>query len=419
MLRAYVELPRTVHLLCVGIFINRAGTFIIPFATIYLRDKLGVSEALAPLAFGAFGLGALCGSLAGGQLADLFGRRPIMLTALLGSAAMLLVLSQVHSAAVFLAGIFVFATIAELYRPAASAMIADVTTPAQRVHAYALQYVCLNFGFAIGPAIGGLLAEYSFFWLFVGDAATSVGCAALIFFAIQDTWRRPQRSRSADDGADATVSLADALRHVAHNRTFLTLCAATFLIACLYMQAMSTFPLYLDHLGLGPASYGRIIALNGLLIVICQLPVTHLAERRPRWVALVLAALFTALGFGLKAVAFSEVTFMLTVAIWTVGEMLQAPVLQPIVADLAPERMRARYMGVFGMCFSGAHLIGAPVGGVVLAYCGGRTLWLGGAVLALGAAVLYATLRRSYVVAPTTHAVALRSADAAEAAHDD
>lgn len=418
MLRNYLNLPRPVHLLCLGTFINRAGTFIIPFMTIYMREALGAGDAFAPVAMGVFGLGSICGSITGGHLADRVGRRPVMLAALLGAAAILLLMSQLSSAAAFLVGVFFFSAVGDTYRPAASAMIADLTAPTQRSHAFALMYVSINLGFAIGPAVGGFIAEYSFQWLFFGDAATCALYAVIILFGIKETLGRPTPAitppaaettageaaepesgeAAAATTSDTTsnlphVSFATAIRHMLRDTTFLALCGASFFIALVYMQAMSTFPLYLNSLGFGPAQYGRIIALNGLLIVLGQLPLTNWMHGKHRGHLLITAAVLSAVGFGLKSVAFSELTFIGTVVIWTLGEMMQFPHLPPIVTELAPENMRARYMGVFGMSFSGAATIGAPLGGLVLSYAGPTALWLGGATLALIAATLYATIR--------------------------
>jgi MFS family permease len=387
--------------------------------TIYMREALGAGDAFAPVAMGVFGLGSICGSVAGGHVADRIGRRPVMLAALLGAAAILLLMSQLTSAAAFLVGVFLFSAVGETYRPAAWAMTADLTTPTQRTHAFALMYVATNLGFAIGPAVGGFIAEYSFQWLFYGDAATCALYAVIILFGIRETLGRPTpaitppaaeitagetvTAPESGEAAAATtsdttsnlpqVSFAAALRHMLRDTTFLALCAASFFIALVYMQAMSTFPLYLNSLGFGPAQYGRIIALNGLLIVVGQLPLTNWMHGKHRGHLLITAAVLSALGFGLKSVAFSELTFIGTVVIWTLGEMMQFPHLPPIVTELAPENMRARYMGVFGMSFSGAGMIGAPLGGLVLSYAGPSALWLGGATLALIAAALYAAIR--------------------------
>jgi MFS family permease len=337
-----------------------------------------------------------------------------MLAALLGSAAALLVLSQLSTPLAFLAGVFTFALVGETYRPAASAMIADLTTPEQRSHSFALMYVSINLGFAIGPAAGGLIATYSFTWLFLGDAATCTAFAAIIFFGVPETLPRAttmtpntNAAHAADPLADTgttppKLSFAAAARCMLRDTTFLCICAASFLVAVVYMQAMSTFPLYIvDSLGFTTAQYGRIISVNGLLIVLGQLPLTNWMHGKPRGRLLVIAATLSAIGFSLKSVAFSELTFIGTVVIWTLGEMMQFPLLPPIVTELAPETMRARYMGVFGLCYSGANMIGAPVGGLVLDAAGPATLWLGGATLALTAAVLFAATSRRINSPPT------------------
>ena len=324
-------------------------------------------------------------------------RRAVMAGALLGGAAVLLIMSQLTSVAAFLVGVFAFSAIADAYRPAASAMVSDLTTPAQRSHAFSLMYVAINLGFAIGPAVGGAIAEYSFRWLFVGDAATCAIYATIIIVGIRETLGQPATGVAVETRelrSQSPTSFRTAVRHMLGNRTFVVLCGASFCISLVYMQAMSTFPLYLAERGFSPAQYGRIIAFNGFMIVLGQLPLTNWMAGKHRGHLLVCAALLTALGFGLKSVAFSELTFIGTVAIWTMGEMVQFPHLPPIVTELAPEDMRARYMGVFGLSFSGASTIGAPLGGLVLGYAGPTALWLGGAALALTAAGLYATISR-------------------------
>lgn len=430
MLHDYITLPRGVHLLCLGSLINRAGTMIVPFLAIYLHDALHVGPAFAPAAMGVFGLGSIGASFLGGQLADQIGRRAVMLFAMFGGATMLLLLSMVQTPALFLVGLFVFALIGETYRPAASAMIADLTAPAQRSHAYALMYIAVNLGFAIGPLLGGYLAAYSFKWLFLGDAATSAAYGLIILFGIAETMGRAARDPEAapaavGDPATAAnpavvpapqrvemVRFSTAMRHIAADRTFLLLLAAAFSVALLYMQSMSSFPIYLERLGFSPEQYGRIIAVNGLLIFLLQLPMTSWLKNRPRTRMLVISSVLTAIGFGLKSVATTELAFIGTVVIWTFGEMMQVPLLPPLVAELAPEKMRARYMGVFGMCFSGANTIGAPLGGLVLAQLGPKALWLGGAGLALLSGCFYMLIGNAAPsVAPAAPRPAAASAD--------
>ena len=107
-----------------------------------------------------------------------------------------------------------------------------------------------------------------------------------------------------------------------------------------------------------------------------------------------LAAVLNAIGFGLIGVVGGVWWFVGTVVVWTIGEMMAAPVAPTIVSDLAPTHLRARYMGVFTMSFSGANMIGAPLGGMVLARCGGAYVWACAFALALVAALLYLTIHR-------------------------
>jgi MFS family permease len=385
-------------------FVNRVGTLIVPFMTLYLQETLGLGVEFATRAIGAYGLGAIVASALGGHLADRIGRRVVMLIGLLGGAGILLVFGSLRSPSAILLASLGFALVSEMYRPAASAMIADLVEPDRRAHAFGLMYFSINLGFSIGPAIGGMLAKYSFLWLFWGDALTSSAYALIVFVGIRETLpsRRvpgassPQsESRRTDDASTSqTITLRQAVKHILLDRVFMIFCIASLVIAVVYMQCMSTFPLYLGQHDIGPATYGKLIALNGLMIVLFQLPVTMIVTRYRRGTIVALGAVVIAIGFGLTGVATSVWHFALTIVIWTTGELMHAPLMQAIVSDLAPIELRARYMGVFSMCFSGAMMIGAPLGGFVLARLGGAYVWGGCLAVALVAALMYLSVHK-------------------------
>ncbi len=181
MLKQYLTLPRAIHILCVGAFINRAGAFLAPFLTLYLQKKLDLGTEFATQAMGIYGVGAMAAFAVGGHLADRLGRRTVMLISLLGSGSILMVFGRLSSPWAILAALLLFALVAEMYRPAASAMIADLVAPDRRPEAFGLMYVSINLGFAVAASVGGVLARYSFRLLFWGDALTAFVYAGIIF----------------------------------------------------------------------------------------------------------------------------------------------------------------------------------------------------------------------------------------------
>src|SRR5919109_2983742 len=166
------SLPRPVWILCAGTFVNRFGSFVAIFLVLYLRER-GYSIAESGAVVSAYGIGNVLAAGVGGWLADRLGRRGAIAISMYGSAATLLALSQ----ATWLPLIVGLTTLAgltgEMYRPASSALITDLTPPGERIPAFALNRLAINAGFAAGPAVAGFLAEESFFLVFLGDAITS------------------------------------------------------------------------------------------------------------------------------------------------------------------------------------------------------------------------------------------------------
>lgn len=403
MLKPYLALPRAIYVLCLGTFINRAGTFLVPFLTLYLTSSLGLGSAFATQAMGLYGLGGIVAALVGGQLADRIGRRTVMLASLLGGAAILLFFGRLTSPAAILAAVLAFSFLGEMYRPAAMAMLADLTTPAERPTAFSLVYLAINLGMTVSPIVGGFIAQRSYQWLFWGDALTSAGYAAILYFAVRETL--PARAAAAGGPAAAPhLPFGQVARRIAGHGVFLLFCLATLLASITYMQSHTTLPLYMKGLGLGPREYGLVTAVNAAMVVCLQLPFTALTTRLPREAMLVVSTLFMAAGFGLTGLATTPLLLAGTVVVWTVGELLQSPYLSSVVADLAPADLRGTYMGMLTLSFASALMVGAPLGGFVLERFGPGALWAGAlGVAALGAA-LYAAIGPAIRRAHAAHA---------------
>jgi MFS family permease len=362
-------LPRTFWLLWTGTLINRLGAFVIIFLAIYLTGERGFSQSQAGLVIGLYGAGAAIGTMTGGVLADRWGRRPTMLTAQLGAAALMLALGFAHAYWQILAVAFLLGTFSEAVRPAFSAMMIDVVPERDRVRAFSLNYWAINLGFAISATCAGLAAQLNYLLLFVVDAGTTLITALICLFFLTET--RPAGARTAR--VKAGPGLGTVFRDPAFTGFLLLNLGAVIVI----FQHMSTLPIAMLSDGFGPATFGWVIAVNGVLIVCGQLFVPRLIDGRPRPRVLALSTLIIGVGFGLVALAGSVWFFALTVVIWTLGEMLQSPSNSALVADLSPTALRGRYAGVNSLSWSAGAALAPIGGGFVQQHLGDATLWLG------------------------------------------
>lgn len=358
------SLPRPAWILFGGTFVNRFGNFVLPFLVLYMT-RSGYTIAQAGAAIGVYGCGHLAASLLGGHLADRIGRRHTIAASMFGSAAAMIALSQARGFPAIAVITFATGLLTELYRPASYALVADLVPHERRVTAYGVYRLAVNLGFAAGPATAGFLADHSFAVLFFGDAATSIayGIIALIFLP------HGLRSRANEE------SEGSALRTAMRDTPFVLLLIATLGITAVDFQSGSTFPLFVKSLGYSTSTYGVLLSMNGMLIVMFELLITAFVRRfRPQPV--IAAGYFlSGLGFALNAVAHTVPQLAGTVVVWTLGEMVSSPVAGAYAAQLAPERYRGRYMGLL-MTMWGIGLIVGPLLGTFVFARNPRVLWI-------------------------------------------
>ena len=358
-----LALPRPAWVLFGGTFINRFGSFVLTFLVFYLTSR-GYSVAAAGLALSAYGMGSMAAALAGGQLADTIGRRNTIVVSMFSSAATMLALSQATGIRLIVPLTALAGFTAELYRPASSALVADLTPKGRRITGFAMYRLAVNAGVAAGPAVAGFLAQRSFLWLFVGDALTSIiyGCTA--YFAL------PKEGRRARDRAEERRAAA----RMASDARLVRMLVASLALAFVIHQAYATFPIHLERSGFTPVIYGSLMSLNGLLIILLELWVTTVTRRLPALIAIAVGIVLNGLGFGAIGIAGSVPMLALTVVIWTFGEMVFSPVGAAYIADIAPTDLRARYQAAWGFTFS-LGLVLAPIGGTLLYSIRPSVLW--------------------------------------------
>ncbi|HEY2509998.1 MAG TPA: MFS transporter, partial [Polyangiaceae bacterium] len=330
------RLPRAFWLLVVGTLINRIGGFVSPFLAIYLTTARGLRVEQAGLIVALVGVGSITSGPLGGFLADHFGRRWALAaaTALGGSAMLAVGLAQTVPALALAA--MALGCFGDLYRPAVQAIIADIVPSEDRPRAYGILHWAVNLGFASASVVAGRVAEHGFTWLFVGDAVTTFLFGLVV-------WANVPETHVAHAGGEARRAAGGFLRPYRDGR-FLAFVAASLLMATVFLQANVTLPVDMSAHGVAPHVYGDLLAVNGVMIVVLQPFVGAWVRNLPRAYVMAAGALLIGAGFGLTGVAGGSVAlYVVSIAVWTLGEIATAPVGPAVVADLAPPALRASY----------------------------------------------------------------------------
>jgi MFS family permease len=378
-------LPRAFWWLWTSTLVNRLGAFVATFMALYLTLDRGYSASYAGLVASLHGLGGVVSSLGAGVMADRLGRRPTMLVAQASTAVLVALLGFVRDP-VSIAGVaFLVGMASNASRPAVQAMMADIVRPEDRIRAFSLNYWAINLGFAVSSMAAGFVAEYSYRAGFLIEAGMTLVCAVVVFLKLPES--RPVHSEKE---VGESVGLATVLR----DRRFMAVVGLSFLVALVFQQGSVGLPVAMGRAGFTPADYGMAIAVNGVLIVALQIPVTRFIEHRDPRRLLVVSSLLAGYGFGLTAFAGSVGVFALTVCVWTLGEMVNAPTQTGLVVLLSPVHGRGRYQGVYSLSWSVAALVAPLMAGAVIDRLGAAWLWASCAAVGTAAGIGYGALMR-------------------------
>jgi MFS family permease len=360
-------LPRAFWWLWLGNLINRAGTFIEPFFVLYLTGPRHVTPQTAGLVLTVWGVGSLLSQPVGGFLTDRLGRRSTLGVSLVVTAGTLFALSFARSLWLIGALVLLLGTVADMYRPASSAAVADLVAEPNRTRAYALQFWAINLGFSVASVSAGVLLHLGFGLLFVLDAATTLTFGLLALRFVPETRPHSEERRAR---------LLDPVRLFRTDRLLL---AATLIVLCyavLYGQVSIGLPLAIRHAGLAPSVYGYVVAINGVLIVVGQPLTLRLLDRLPRRWTLPPGLALVGIGLAATGLCSTPWEFALTVVVWTVGEIATAGSFQALIASMAPPHMRGRYAGALGLAWGASALLAPSLGAAGFA-ASPAALWLG------------------------------------------
>jgi predicted MFS family arabinose efflux permease len=369
---AYAGLPRNAWLLSLVQFVNRSGSMVLFFLTLYLTRKLGFTLAQAGQAVSAFGLGALAGAYLGGRLCDRLGASAVQRGSLLLSGLNLILLGYLGGFAVIMTAVFLQGLFSEALLPGNATAMARECPPSVRTRGFALNRLAANLGVTIGPVLGGYLAMWNYHALFWVDGLTTL--AALAIFNCYFKGEPPPRSWTAEAAAATPLP--------GQKRRLRAIFFLVFGIGLIFSQLFSTFPLYIHSAyGFAENRIGQLLAINTVLIVLFEMILIQGLRKIRPLTTIAVGALLTGLGFALTPLGRGYPYAALTVVVWTLGEMLSLPLLTSEVANRSHEGNRGRHMGWFGVSFSLAWMLGPILGSEIYSRFSPLALWLGCGVL--------------------------------------
>jgi MFS family permease len=386
------QFDRRVWTLFVGRIISATGfSIVIPFLSIYFYG-LGIPLTTIGLVFLVSTLTGAMGQVVGGEIADRFGRRKIMIFAMGSRAVVFLLISLA------IASGYGFLTIAalivgssffgSLFEPASNAMIADIVEPSQRLEAYGLLRIGQNVGWTLGPLLGGLLAIMGYSTLYLLTAVCSASVAFIIFFLVAESVKTGiSRHR---------LGVQDFVDIRKHHLPFLLFCIFSIFLFLVMAQMSSAYSVYSNNVvGVSLMQVGYLYAINGIMVVVLQIPVSRFIARYRMTSVIAAGALIYAVGYFSVAFCHDFTALALAMVVITLGEIVTSPSTMNLVANLSPEDERGRFMGIFGLFTNTGWSLGPLIGGILLDNFKSDPilLWGGVAAFAVFSALGYLALR--------------------------
>ncbi len=371
------DLPHDMWALFFTSLINRSGTMVIPFLALYLTQKIGVTPTEAGTALLVYGAAAFIAAPLTGKLSDKIGSLKVMKFALFGSGVLFFLYSFIQDYKWILAATFVLAAVNESFRPANLSLITEIVTPSQRRMAFALNRLAINAGMSIGPVIGGFLTLIDYHYLFYANAAGSI--AAGIYFSSVKWSSLSSKKEEEADKLKPGVRFA-----ILNDKLFLFFLLAVIPANLVFFQHLGALPLYIvKDLGYTTAAFGLFGSINTVLIIIAEVPLNNLMNDTPYKKSLMLGAMLAGIGFGSFAISTTAVPLVISIIVFTFGEMIFFPTTAAYTSEISPSDRRGEYMGYYQMTFSFAFSAGPWLGTVVYENYGSVILWSGALVFGL------------------------------------
>ncbi len=357
--------------------INRCGTMVLPYLTLYMTQQLHFTVQQAGIVMALFGAGAVFGAYMGGRLTDRFGFAPVQLYSLFFGGFFLLGLQFVSSFAGMCVATFCFTLLGDTFRPANSSAIAHYSTEATRTRAYSLNRLAINLGWAVGGGLGGYLASINYSLLFWVDGLTCIAAAIVLMITLPIPTPTPTPSAPNPH----PLASIPPLQSPYTDWFFVRFMGLTLLFVCSFVLMFSLLPLYFKQvLHLTEANIGLLMSLNGLIIVFIEMALVFAIEQRwpqskHKFVIIGTGVLLTGLAYTVLPISQWPGWALITILLMTAGEILAMPFMQSMAVTRSNEQNRGQYMAFYSMAWAFSQLISPFVGTQIVGASGFNALW--------------------------------------------
>ena len=368
--KAFSGLSKETWLLSVIMLVNRSGTMVVPFLTLYLTsDEMGYSISQAGIVFGLFGFGAFTGAYFGGKLTDKIGFYPVQLVTLLMGGLLFFVLGQMKTYPLICLFTYLLSFFNEAFRPANSTAIAFYSKEENRTRSYSLNRLAINIGWALGSSLGGVIAHINYELLFWVDGFTNIAAAIIMWLFLKPVnYKAPEHKKE-----QSHLSLS-----AYKDKTYLAFILLTVLFASCFFQLFTNLPVFFrKELHFSEPVIGFLNAINGIIIAIIEMALIYRLDGKRNNLFYITIGVFI-VGASLAMLNIPGIGILLAfvvIILVTVGEMLAMPFMNSFWISRSQHSNRGQYAALYTMAWSAAQTLG-PMGGARVAdKMGFNILW--------------------------------------------
>ena len=369
---AYTGLTQRVWLLALVMLINRSGTMVLAFMTLYI-NHIGFSTKLAGFVVGMYGIGSLIGAFIGGKISDRFGFYYTQFFSLFCGGLLFITLGLMKTYSSICLCTFFLAMVNESFRPANATAIAHYSTSQNRTQSFSIIRLAINLGWGVGGALGGFLASFNYSLLFWVDGVTNI-CAAFLLL-----WLLPKVSLGQQRNLTHAGEQKPKAKPAYTDKKFIYFLGLQILFSLCFFQLFTTIPLYFkEGLHINEFLIGVIMAMNGIIIALVEMVIVFKLEgKRPYLRLITYGTLIMAVSFLVLNLPFMHGFLIAVVSMlfMTMAEMISMPFMNSYYISRSSEGNRGQYAGYYTMAWSLAQVIGSTAGTQVAYSIGFNNLW--------------------------------------------